>query len=253
MKKQQQGSLLIVDDDPHILEAMADYLGGLGYHATTSSCCQDAFERMNEYLFDVAICDVNLPDLDGFHLLEWATENRPETAVILLTGYGTIESAVEAIRIGAFDYLTKPVLDEELNLSIQRAIDKRRIVEENQQLKAQLTERFGLSNIVGHDYKMLKMFDLIESVADTRTTVLILGESGTGKTITARAIHQLSNRRVDEPSEDPFGGINWARGRHYVVIPGCAAQHKSECKNRRPKKPPNGAVRLPPLTGNNSC
>ena len=198
MKKTNQGSLLIVDDDKHILEAMADYLRGLGHRAETASTCTQALERMKEFPFEVAICDVNLPDQDGFHLLEWAAENAPETAVVMLTGYGTIESAVEAIRIGAFDYLTKPVIDEELHMTIQRALSTRQIVEENKNLKAQLDEKFGLLNIIGKDYKMVKMFDLVESVADTRTTVLILGESGTGKTMTARAIHQLSERR-DKP------------------------------------------------------
>jgi DNA-binding NtrC family response regulator len=156
-------------------------------------------ERMSEFPFEVVICDVNLPDKDGFHLLEWGVENCPETSVIMLTGYGTIESAVEAIRVGAFTYLTKPVIDDELNLAIQRALGQRAIVEENKCLRKQLDERFGLSSIVGRDYKMQKMFDLMESVADTRATVLILGESGTGKTITARAIHQLSTR-----SDRPF-------------------------------------------------
>eukprot|EP00913_Durusdinium_trenchii_P013354 g12535.t1 len=179
-------------------EAMADYLRSSGYRTETASTCLEAIERMREYPFHVAICDVCLPDADGFHLLEWAVENRPETAVLLLTGYGTIESAVEAIRIGAFDYLTKPVIDEELKLSINRAIDKQQIVEENKCLKAQLHQRFGMANIVGRDYKMQRMFDLIESVADTKTTVLVLGESGTGKTMTARAIHQSSSRK-DKP------------------------------------------------------
>ena len=100
--------------------------------------------------------------------------------------------------MGAFDYLTKPVIDAELNLSIQRALSQRKIVDENRSLRAQLDDRFGLKNIVGRDYKMLRLFDLVESVADTRTTILILGESGTGKTLTARAIHQLSSRR-DKP------------------------------------------------------
>lgn len=198
MSKPQCGSLLVVDDDRHIREAMADYLRSLGHRTETAASCQEALERMSEYPFEVAVVDVNLPDLDGFHLLEWATEHCKDTSVILLTGYGTIESAVEAIRIGAFDYLTKPVIDEELSMSIQRALGQRKIVEENKQLKQRLNEKFGLSNIVGHDYKMQKMFDLIESVSDTRTTVLILGESGTGKTMTARAIHQLSDRR-DKP------------------------------------------------------
>ena len=193
-----QGSLLVVDDDQHVLEAMADYLRSLGHRTETASTCAQAIERMKQTPFEATICDVNLPDVDGFHLLQWAVENALDTAVILLTGYGTIESAVEAIRLGAFDYLTKPVIDEELHMTIQRALGQRKIVEENKSLKAQLDERFGLSNVIGHDYKMLKLFDLIESVADTRTTILILGESGTGKTMTARAVHQFSSRR-DKP------------------------------------------------------
>ncbi|QDT26848.1 sigma-54-dependent transcriptional regulator [Gimesia panareensis] len=192
--KTNSGSLLVVDDDQHILEAMADYLRSLGHRTETSLTCLDAIERLKEFPFQVVICDVNLPDQDGFHLLEWVQQNATDTAVIMLTGYGTIESAVEAIRLGAFEYLTKPVIDEELSLTIERCLDQRQVVEENKSLKAQLDQRYGLSNIVGQDYKMQKMFDLIESVADTRTTVLILGENGTGKTMTARAIHQLSDR-----------------------------------------------------------
>ena len=193
-----QGSLLVVDDDRPLLEAMADYLRSLGHRTETATSCDDAIARMKEYPFDVVICDVNLPDKDGFQLLDWAVQAVPDTQVILLTGFGTIDSAVDAIRLGAFDYLTKPIIDDELNFSIRRALGQRQIVSENKNLRAQLSQRFGLGNIVGHDYRMLKMFDLIESVADTRTTVLILGESGTGKTMTARAIHQMSNR-ADKP------------------------------------------------------
>ncbi len=198
MARGTSGSLLVVDDDRYIQNAMADYLRSLGHRTETATTCQEAIERMEEFPFEVVVCDVNLPDQDGFHLLTWAREHAPETAVILLTGFGTIESAVEAIRMGAFDYLTKPVIDEELRFSIDRALGQRAILVENRKLKAQLTQRFGLSSIVGKDYKMLRMFELIESVADTRTTVLILGESGTGKTMTARSIHQLSNR-ADSP------------------------------------------------------
>lgn len=189
------GNLLLVDDDKGILESMADYLRSLGHRTETARTCQEALERMGEYPFDVVLCDVNLPDADGFQLLETATQKHPDTSVILFTGFGTIDAAVLAIRQGAFDYLTKPIIDEELELSINRALGQRELVHENRALKAQLDQRFGLGNIVGRDYKMLKMYDLIESVADTRTTVLILGESGTGKTMTARAIHQLSGRR----------------------------------------------------------
>ena len=193
------GSLLVVDDDRFVLEAIADYLRDLGYRTETATTCGEAVERMREFPFEVVVCDVSLPDQDGFQLLDWASRETPETAVILLTGYGTIESAVEAIRMGAFDYLTKPVIDEELHLAIQRAMDKHRMVAENRSLRAQLDQKFGLGSIIGRDYRMQKMFDIIESVAPTRTTMLILGESGTGKTMTARAIHQLSDR-----SDRPF-------------------------------------------------
>lgn len=177
---------------------MADYLRSQGLRTETSDCCEDAIARMKEYPFDAVICDVHLPDHDGFNLLKWASEHAPDTAVILLTGFGTIENAVEAIRLGAFDYLTKPLIEDELIFSVERALGQKKIVEENKNLRARLNERFGLGNIIGRDYKMLKMFDLIESVSDTRTSVLILGESGTGKTMTARSIHQMSSRR-DKP------------------------------------------------------
>jgi DNA-binding NtrC family response regulator len=198
VKTINQGSLLVVDDDKNVCEAIAEYLRSLGHRTDTATTCLEAIERMGEFPFQIVLCDVCLPDADGFHLLQWAVEHAPDTDVILITGYGTIESAVEAIRMGAFDYLTKPLIDDELNLSIQRALGQRKIVEENRSLRARLDGRFGLASIVGRDYKMLRLFDLVESVADTRTTVLILGESGTGKTITARAIHQLSERR-DQP------------------------------------------------------
>ena len=205
--KTNQGSLLVVDDDKHILEAMADYLRSLGHRTETASNCKDALDRMAEYPFEVVLCDVNLGDRDGFELLEWATEHCPDTSVILITGYGTIESAVEAIRMGAFDYLTKPVIDDELNFSVQRALGQRKLVEENKTLKAQLNQKFGMGSLIGRDYKMLKMYDLIESVADTRTTVLVLGESGTGKTMTARAIHQLSARAAKPFVEVACGAL----------------------------------------------
>ena len=105
----QAGSLLIVDDDGDIRESMAEYLRDRGFRAETSDCCGDAITRLSERSFEVVVCDVNLPDRDGFHFLEWANHNAPTTAVILLTGYGTIESAVDAMRTGAFDYLTKPL------------------------------------------------------------------------------------------------------------------------------------------------
>ena len=122
----------------------------------------------------------------------------PETTVILMTGYGTVDMAVDAIRAGAFDLLTKPLIDEELEMAIERALSQREVMAENATLKAQLDLRFGMENIVGHDHRMRRVFEMIDSVADTKATVLITGESGTGKSLIARAIHRNSARR-DKP------------------------------------------------------
>jgi DNA-binding NtrC family response regulator len=129
--KTNHGSLLVVDDDQHVLSAMADYLRGLGHRTETASNCQEAKARMREFPFEAVICDVCLPDQDGFQLLEWAVDEKPETAMILLTGYGTIDSAIEAIRAGAFDYLTKPLIDDELLMAIERALGQRKVLGEH--------------------------------------------------------------------------------------------------------------------------
>ena len=124
-----------------------------------------------------------------------AARNYPALSVILMTGYATVETGVEALRAGAFDLLTKPLIDQELEMAIDRAMSQRKVIEENRQLKQQLDTRFGLDHIVGHDHRMKRIFEMIDSVADTRATVLITGESGTGKSMIARAIHRRSTRR----------------------------------------------------------
>jgi DNA-binding NtrC family response regulator len=190
--------LLLVDDDRHLLESMAGWLCDQGYPTDTAESQSEALLLIKRKGYDIVLCDIRLPDGDGFHVLAHCREHAPNMTVILLTGCGTVDMAVEAIRAGAFDFLTKPLIDEELEMAIQRAISHRQVIEENRNLKAQLNERFGIDNIVGRDHRMLKVFDLIESVADTRTTVLITGESGTGKSMIARAIHRYSSRR-DRP------------------------------------------------------
>lgn len=193
-----KGSLLLVDDDRQVLHAMADWLRQQGYYLDTAMGCREATAVLERKAFDVVLADIRLPDGDGFDILGYCRRQCPATAVILITGYGTVETAVEAIRAGAFDLLTKPLIDEELELAIQRALNQRRVIEENATLKAQLDVRFGLENIVGRDPRMLKVYDMIQSVADTKATVLITGESGTGKSLVARAIHRASSRR-DKP------------------------------------------------------
>jgi DNA-binding NtrC family response regulator len=194
----QLGTLLLVDDDRHLLGSMAEWLREQGYATDTAATLAEGRAAVDRKTYDLALVDIRLGADDGFDLLTHCRKNHPDLAVIMITGYGTVESAIEAIRLGAFDFLTKPLIDEELLLAIQRALSQRQVIEENKTLKQQLDLRFGMENIVGHDGRMRKIFDVIDSVADTRATVLITGESGTGKSLIARAIHRRSSRR-DKP------------------------------------------------------
>ena len=193
--KQPRANLLLIDDDQHILDSMGSWLSELGFSVSVAECCSKANEALSSQSFDLVLCDLRLPDGDGFDLLAKSKAAQPETPVILVTGYGTVETGIEALRAGAFDLLTKPLIDQELEMAIDRALSQQQVIEENTRLKKQLDQRFALHNVIGNDHRMLKTFDIIESVADTRATVLITGESGTGKSLLARAIHQSSNRR----------------------------------------------------------
>jgi DNA-binding NtrC family response regulator len=177
---------------------MAAWLRELGFIIDAVTGCGDAIAALGKKNYDLALVDLRLGDGDGFDVLAWCRENRPGTAVILMTGYGTVETAIEAIRAGAFDLVTKPLVDDELEMSIDRALNHRRVVEENKNLKTQLDIRFGLESIVGQDYRMRRVFEMVGSVAETRASVLITGESGTGKSMIARAMHRRSGRR-DKP------------------------------------------------------
>ena len=194
----QQGTILLVDDDRQVLASMADWLCEQGYQTDTASTLAEATAAVNRKTYDLFLVDIRLGAEDGFDLLAYCRKNCPNATVIMITGYGTVETAVEAVRQGAFDFLTKPLIDEELIMAIQRAFNQKKVLEENKTLKAQLDIRYGMENIVGHDHRMTKVFDVIDAVADTRATVLITGESGTGKSLIARAIHRHSGRR-DKP------------------------------------------------------
>jgi DNA-binding NtrC family response regulator len=186
--------LLVVDDDRHVLESMADWLRGQGYELDASPGYANALERLRGRNFELVLADVRLRDGDGFDLLEQCRRNWPGTQVILMTGYGSPDGAIEAIHAGAFDYITKPLIGDELRMAIERALSQRSVQRENDNLRAQLDRRYGMDNIVGRDPRMLKVFEMIASVADTRATVLVTGESGTGKSMIARAIHRRSGR-----------------------------------------------------------
>jgi len=190
-----RGNLLLVDDDRHLLDSMAEWLREQGYRVDTASAVAAANAAVDRKKFDLVLADVRLGEGDGFDILAHCRDKHPHVGVIMLSGYSGVESAVEALRGGALDFLSKPLIDDELEMAIQRALNQRQVIEENKNLKAQLDLRFGMENIVGHDARMQRVFDLIDSVADTKTTVLVTGESGTGKSLIARAIHRRSARR----------------------------------------------------------
>ena len=189
------GWILVVDDDRHVLYSMADWLRSQGHQVDTATGRVEALAALGRRPYEVVLVDIRLGDGDGFDVLQHCRQNYPSASVIMMTGYGSVESAIEAIRAGAFDFLTKPLIDQELEISIQRALDQRKVIEENKTLKAQLDFRYGLENIVGQDHRMMRVFDMLQAVADTKATVLMTGESGTGKSLVARAIHRASSRR----------------------------------------------------------
>ncbi|MFQ5845155.1 MAG: sigma-54-dependent transcriptional regulator [Planctomycetota bacterium] len=196
--------VLVVDDDPLVADSLAVFLRRRGYEVSVETDSRRALRLLKgEPATDLLLTDLNMPGLDGFELLRQAKRADPSLVVVMLTGYGTIESAVKAMREGAEDYVTKPILDEEMVLTVERALKRRRLTEENERLKRQLRRSFGLDNLVGSDHRMRKIYETLETVAQTRATVLITGESGTGKSMIARAIHHASPRK-----DKPFVEVN---------------------------------------------
>lgn len=195
----KQGTLLLVDDDRMLLDSMASWLREQRYEVLAVASQAAAIAQLGQQPVDLVLADIRLADGDGFDLLAHCRKHYPQMTVVLMTGYATVETGIEALRAGAFDLLTKPLIDEELSMAIDRALAQREVIEENQMLKAQLDLRFGLENIVGHDHRMQRVFDMVDRIADTKATVLVTGESGTGKSLLARAIHRRSSRR-----EHPF-------------------------------------------------
>ncbi len=190
--------ILIVDDDQIIRDSLCEFIKMEGYQCQGADSFNSALKELERHPYHLVITDVNMPGSDGFELLRVIRKRYPAIVTIVVTGYGTIESAVEAIKMGAYDYLTKPIVDDEIRLTIKRALDQQALLEENRNLKQQLRQQYGLENVVGHDFKMLKVFELVDAVAESKATVLISGQSGTGKSLIARAIHHRSDR-MDKP------------------------------------------------------
>lgn len=211
--------ILVIDDDSIVAESLGEFLRAEGHEAATALDAQEgllALKAAEESSpetgraarpFDVVLCDINLPGMNGLDLLRDIRKKHRASAVIMLTGYGTIESAIEALRLGASDYLVKPVVDAELRMSLQRALAQRELLAENQTLRSRLEGRSALENIIGADYRMQKIYELVEAVAPSRTTVLMTGESGTGKSLIAHGIHYRSPRRDKAYVEISCGSI----------------------------------------------
>ena len=154
--------LLLVDDDPLIINSLCEFLRLEGYTVDSAPDGTQAIEMLAATRYNLVLTDVNMPRTNGLELLRAIRSNYPDVVVLVITGYGTIENAVEAVKMGAFEYLTKPIIDDEIRVTIQKALKQQTLLSENFHLKIQLGLRYGLDNIVGHDYKMLKIFDLVE-------------------------------------------------------------------------------------------
>jgi len=197
--------ILVIDDSPEILTLFSEYLRAEKYEVDTSADGSAGIEMIEKRFYDLIITDLKMPGVDGMKVLEFAMNHSPDSLCIILTGYGTVKNAVEAIKLGAFDYLTKPVKMDEIKVTLQRALDYRNLKMENINLRNQLKKKYKFENIIGDHERMHKVFEIVEKVADTDSTILILGESGTGKELIAKAIHYNSYRR-----ERPFIPVNCA-------------------------------------------
>lgn len=194
--------ILIVDDEPLIRESLYEILRIEGYRAQMAQSGEDALEILRQnHNFNIIVADLKLPRMSGIDLLGKVKEKFPGIEVILATGYGTIETAVEAMKKGAYDYITKPINDDEIKAIIAKIVEKNQILEENRNLRRiiEKTRRDAFCGMIGISEKMQKIYQLIESVASSNATILINGESGTGKGLVARAIHQCDRNRKDKP------------------------------------------------------
>jgi two-component system, NtrC family, response regulator AtoC len=186
--------LLVVDDDPVTLDLLKEVLLQEGYEVTVALGGEEAIVRGMESPIDIVITDVRMEDKDGMEVLRTFRKLSPETTVIMITAFGSIETAIEAIREGAFDYISKPFKLDEISLTIRRALEQRRLLQENKFYRQELLTKYQFKNVVGQTPAMVHVYKTIAKVADTRSTVLLYGESGTGKELVARSIHYNSPR-----------------------------------------------------------
>ena len=188
-------SVLIVEDHDRLREQLGQFYEQEGFKVTTAACGEEGVEKLSQEKFAIVVSDVKMPGIDGFQLARHVREKYPDTDVILITAFGNIKQAVEAMKLGASDYITKPFQPEAIRLVSEKLIERRRLLEEVRELRQRVQDEHNLENILSKSPKMLKVFELIRSLAETDSGVMITGETGTGKELVARAIHNLSRRR----------------------------------------------------------
>jgi len=192
---EKKGTIHVIDDEPIIHDVLSQLLSSEGYEVVLSSSGEEALEKHASQFYDVTLLDLLMPGLDGIEVLKGIKRIDPQAVIIIITAYASVESAISAMKMGAYDYIQKPFKHEELLLIIERALEHKSLQDENIRLRDELDRKFGFENIIGRSQPMQKIFELIRATAPTRSTILIQGESGTGKELVARAIHQNSDRR----------------------------------------------------------
>jgi len=195
--------ILFVDDEKELLFTVDDYLSQMGYNITVVDSGLKALELTKKRRIDVLITDLKMPEVNGLELLKAVKKSQPETEVIILTGYGSIETAVEALKLGSYDYLQKPIKLDRLKALIDRILEKKSLQEENLFLKSRLQERYRYDELIGASPKMQRIYEIIDKISLKSPTVLISGESGTGKGVVAKVIQQNSDRK-----DKPFISVN---------------------------------------------
>lgn len=187
--------VLAVDDEEVVCESIRRVLTGEGYHVQTRTSPQEGVELLKKEPFDLLLLDIKMPEMDGIEVLRRARDVAPDTEVLIVTGYATIDTAVEAIKLGAFDYLEKPVSPPQLLVATARALERKHLVDLTRRLRSELESRYSVGNVICSSPGMRKVMQLVGRVAPTTSTVLITGETGTGKDVIARAIHYNSSRK----------------------------------------------------------
>lgn len=193
----------LIDDEPIIHDVLGQLLESEGYRVEISTSGEEALRKFEEQKFDLVLLDLFMPGMDGLEVLKQLKKIDPAAMVIIITAYASVESALTAIKMGAYDYIQKPFKNDELLMTVRRALEHRILQEENIRLRHELKKKFSFANIIGKSPSMLNVFELIKAAAPTRSTILIQGESGTGKELVARAIHLNSDR-----AHHPFVVVN---------------------------------------------